>query len=335
MFGADEVPNGRVRPVLAGQVMGTPQLVGMQYLAGRGGALAQLHAAANAPYFAIWPAISAGRTSKNCWSNLTVDDVITGLTQSVSLRFDPAAGPKGDHKQFLAFSRFFGLPAVSYEGGPDTSCFFVHDSSTAAKDAANLDPRITDVVADYLSHLAAMGQYQLSYFTCCTGPWSMFGQWTLAPNATLFQTAAKTVAVKRALAAPMPQQAFGTPLPATLDPTRDSAGQLADQGVIGPWRRPGANHTLFFPLQRTTGTVSVRLNVSSDTAGTTIRVGTSLADSADVAIPATAGSSILTPAVRLPATASYTVVRLLVQMPDSDPWVAQSSNATVWAVQVE
>lgn len=74
-------PSGRWRPVLAGQVMGTPQMEGLRYLWNSRGIApdSKLHATANAPYFAIWPAKSAGRTSKNCWSNLTEADVLEGL----------------------------------------------------------------------------------------------------------------------------------------------------------------------------------------------------------------------------------------------------------------
>ena len=53
-FGATEVPNGRIRPVLAGQEGDGPQWDGLLYLEAVHGPPSQfIHATANAPYFAM------------------------------------------------------------------------------------------------------------------------------------------------------------------------------------------------------------------------------------------------------------------------------------------
>ena len=75
-FGADEVPNGRVRPVLAGQSGDGPQWEGLQYLdAVHGPPSKFIHATANAPYFAM-NSSSAGRDSLNCKDGWTADQVL-------------------------------------------------------------------------------------------------------------------------------------------------------------------------------------------------------------------------------------------------------------------
>ena len=73
-----------------------------------------------------------------------------------------------------------GVRVLTYEGGPDTSCFFSNPSSIPGKLMANLDPRMARITYDYLAGHAAHGQHYgaLNWFVCCaTSYGSIFGQW--------------------------------------------------------------------------------------------------------------------------------------------------------------
>jgi hypothetical protein len=48
-----------------------------------------------------------------------------------------------------------GVRVLTYEGGPDTSCFFANPSSVPGKLMANLDPRMQKLTFEYLSGHAA------------------------------------------------------------------------------------------------------------------------------------------------------------------------------------
>ena len=84
-FGKAEVPNGRVRPVLAGQEGDGPQWEGLQYLdAVHGHPSDFIHATANAPYFAM-NSSGAGRDSPNCKDGWTASQVCLCVCVSVRL----------------------------------------------------------------------------------------------------------------------------------------------------------------------------------------------------------------------------------------------------------
>jgi hypothetical protein len=185
VFGATEVPNGRVRPVLAGQMGDGPQWEGLQYLeAVHGDPSDYIHATANAPYFGMNG--SAGRGSQNCQDGWSSDDVLNLL--ELELHKPGPLGGSGylagrDVKNSQAVSAvhalWYSVKVLTYEGGDDTSCFFANPSSVPAKKEANLDPRMADIAYTYLTGHAAHGQHYgaLNWFVCCATSYDfIYGQ---------------------------------------------------------------------------------------------------------------------------------------------------------------
>jgi len=216
---------------------------------------------------------------------------------------------------FITYAKLFSLDVFSYEGGPDTSCFFDFNSSTPAKNEANLDPRIQSIVQTYLGYLRAMGGYTLSYFTCCTGAWTQFGQWTLAPNQTTYAGAPKRKAIEAVLAAAEPEQLFGAALPGTVDATLGAAGD--DETVVpvaGPWTRPGVGESRYYPVRPSGGsssTMQLRLNVTTEIGAGAVNVTTSgnPADWVTVSVPpGQKGQWALTEAVQVLVEPPFTTL---------------------------
>lgn len=137
-FGASERPRGRVRPVLSAQhAFSDPARQGLRYLQYHHGNVSDyLWGLATAPYMGYsWqtPDKQAPRNeSMNCWNNQTADFVLDrlGYTQQIA---DTPSNVKPDEQSGLwehkTLAGAFGLNYLAYEGGPDTSCFFNHDSS--------------------------------------------------------------------------------------------------------------------------------------------------------------------------------------------------------------
>lgn len=189
VFGQHEVPNGRVRPVLAGQVGDGPQWEGLQYLESVHGPPGNfIHASANAPYFGMNG--SASRGSLNCRDGWTKDQVLDLL--ELELHKPGVDGGGGylasrDVKNSQAVSAvhalWYGVRVLTYEGGDDTSCFFANPSSVPAKKEANLDPRMANITYTYLVGHAAHGQHYgaLNWFVCCATSYDfIYGQCVLA-----------------------------------------------------------------------------------------------------------------------------------------------------------
>jgi hypothetical protein len=161
--------------VLAGQSGDGPQWEGLKYLdAVHGPPATFVHASANAPYFSM-NSSDASRDSYNCKDGWTAAQVLDLL--ELELHKPGVEGGNGyiasrDVKNAQALSavhaRWYGIRVLTYEGGPDTSCFFANPSSVPGKMMANLDPRMKQLTYEYLTGHAAHGQHYgaLNWFVC-------------------------------------------------------------------------------------------------------------------------------------------------------------------------
>ena len=114
---------------------------------------------------------------------------------------------------------------LTYEGGPDTSCFFENPSSVPAKLMANLDPRMKQITYEYLAGHAAHGQHYgaLNWFVCCSGSYDfIYGQWGISNSLANFSLAPKWLGIEQALAAQAPAPTLGAPVPGIVDTVADA-----------------------------------------------------------------------------------------------------------------
>lgn len=334
VFGA---ASDRVRPVLAGQVMGEPQLQGLRWLTTCGSVQepsSVFWATANAPYFTLYPDNSASRSSRSCLPSLTKDDVLDGLNDTLVQRLTASRNVTGAHQYFSAVAAFYSLHAVSYEGGPDTSCFFSAASSVPAKVAAHLDPRMRTIVSDYAKRLQAFtGSYDLTYFTWGVGPWNQFGEWTLAPNMSTWPGAPKLLGLQDAMAAPLPAAAsLGVQLPAAAIAASERAAQAWSTNSDSPWARPRVNATAWFVVRPAAGrsgyTLSVNATVSGADPPGAIDVSVNNGAPTRVSIAAT-GVTPATVSLQVPDAKALSVVELRA-VGDSNAY----TNFTVFGISI-
>ena len=134
--------NTTVRMVLAGQ-SANPAIAreGLQLIERTYGPPGQfIYAVAGAPYFAIGTADSS--------TTLTPDQVIAALSTAID-----NGSVTYHYEENAALARWYGMPYVAYEGGPDT----FGPNNVAAKRAAQFDPRMKDLVVRYLNNWYAYG----------------------------------------------------------------------------------------------------------------------------------------------------------------------------------
>ena len=127
---------------------------------------------------------------------------------------------------------------LTYEGGPDTSCFFANPSSVPGKMMANLDPRMKQLTYEYLAGHAAHGQHYgaLNWFVCCSSSYDfIYGQWGISNSLANFSLAPKWLGIQQALEAPMPVPTLGVPVPGLVDAATDavSVGRPTSHGFCG------------------------------------------------------------------------------------------------------
>jgi len=130
------------------------------------------YAIAGAPYFNL------GDTNNN--KNMTVNDVINALQESIA-SMSPSIGV--GQNNYLAgnaeLARWYGLKVRGYEGGPDT---FGPNGIQEKKQATN-DPRMTNLVIDYLNEWEAYGFEALNWFSAGASDFdSQYGTWALTED---------------------------------------------------------------------------------------------------------------------------------------------------------
>lgn len=163
-----------VRPVFSGQVV-QPSIAhaGLQFIeAVYGPPSRYFYAYAGAPYFNL------GKLQQ--FDGLSVDAVLQAMNDSVT-----ALPTVNAFEKNLAITRWYGLPFIAYEGGPDT----FGPGSIVAKREANLDPRMLDICKRYMSTWYASGGAMFMWFTAGAGNWdSPYGAWELTTDLAVNDT---------------------------------------------------------------------------------------------------------------------------------------------------
>jgi hypothetical protein len=181
VYGATAL-NKTIRPVLASQIS-YPFLIKLQvgYIAKVYGPPNQfIYAIAGAPYFGL-----DDQTINN--ANDTVDDVIGSLRKAVDVDTNNTDLP------FIAIAKQYDVKCLAYEGGPDIG---QRDQSVDAKIAANRDPRMTDLLVDYLNGWYGDGGGLFMYFDL-TSAYNKWGCWGLMDD--IAQPTAKTKAIVKVI----------------------------------------------------------------------------------------------------------------------------------------
>ena len=242
----DEAFAARVRPVLAHQI-GWPALwlhEGLRYLdVNHGHPADHLAAVAGAPYLLLG--------AVNADPDMTSDMVLDALEAGV-------AALEGDAVlEYNAFeARWYGLPFVAYEGGPDTA----GELGIAAKVDAALDPRMGQVCLGLLTRWYGYGFGHFDWFQAGAGNWNTpWGTFTLT-NDMANQATSKILALDQAIAAPTPPLTEGRPVPGSID-LRQHVSRPANWDTAEPyWAAIGLGHQRDF-LVRATRPATYRVHV--------------------------------------------------------------------------
>jgi hypothetical protein len=159
----------RVRPVLPAQLANGGTLAEpLAYLAARhGGAAAFVWAAAGAPYVTVFDDDAGKR------AGLTLDTIFAEMTSYAEVNVHSWM------KSFARLSAGAGLKMVAYEGGQH----LYGTGSTEAKLAAQLDPRMRDVLLQNAANWSASGGDLLVHYSLCSA-WNRFGAWGLSSDIT-------------------------------------------------------------------------------------------------------------------------------------------------------
>ncbi|MCL2661545.1 MAG: hypothetical protein FWD64_13645 [Acidobacteriaceae bacterium] len=214
--------NDTIRPVLASQI-GFPyvlrdQLNFMEHF--YGAPSDTIYAIAGAPY------LNLGSASND--PSLTVDQVITALQNNLPALVQAA-------EQYTALAAYYGLKHLTYEGGLDIEGDTGGNYLTA-KLPANYDPRMGEIINEYLTDMYAAGIEQVMYYNEA-GAYGTWGAWGLTENIynlSGYKFAAITAFVNQ----PPPEVTAGTLLPGSATGgtlALDAGAYIADQWQnIGP-----------------------------------------------------------------------------------------------------
>lgn len=193
-----------VRPVLASQIAyPIPLTVQMAFIAQHYGAPRNyLYAVAGAPYFGIGPDSTGQPLVKR--DDLTVDQIAQSMRQSIA---DYASGGLWS---FSRIAREYGVRFFAYEGGPDIG---FGGTSLTARIAVNWDPRMKDMLSDYLSTWYRCGGGLFMYFSH-VGAFGPHGAWGITDDIT--KPSPKSAALEEVLTQPEPSPIAGTSIPGAL-----------------------------------------------------------------------------------------------------------------------
>jgi hypothetical protein len=226
--------NKTVRPVLASQIgwnyVVRDQLNFLEHFYGKPSDT--IYAIAGAPYLNI------GDLSND--PTLTTDRVLDKLESGVS-------DLKAAIARYTSLATYYGLKNLMYEGGIDLEGDTLGNFA-AAKLPANYDPRISQIMTDYLNGVYADGADQLMYFTG-TGAYGPFGTWGLTENVSNL-TGPKYSAVINFANAATPAPNVGTLLPAVStggSVTLDAGAFTGDR-----WESTGTSGALTYPATGST-----------------------------------------------------------------------------------
>ena len=159
----------RVRPVLPGQVANAGTISEpLAYLAARhGGAASFFYATAGAPYVTVFNDDAGTR------AGLTLDTIFAEMTSYAEVNVHTWM------KSFAKLSFDNGVRMVAYEGGQH----LYGTGSTDVKLAAQLDPRMKDILLLNIANWTASGGDLFVHYNLCSG-WDRHGAWGLSSDIT-------------------------------------------------------------------------------------------------------------------------------------------------------
>ncbi len=197
VWGANAITN-RVRPVLGGQ------LVNSFILDTQLAYLNRVHGDPRTYLTAV-----TGTSFMNLWAveytTMTTDEILAYLATSVQ-------GEYPRYEEYAVKAALNGLKSFASEGGVDT----FGENNIEAKKAAALDPRMAQVVADFLREWYERGGSQFNWFVAgATDYDTRFGTWGLTNDITDLSTP-KFEAVAAAAAAPAAAPTIGTMIPNSI-----------------------------------------------------------------------------------------------------------------------
>jgi len=166
VFGDAEMMT-RVRPVLPGQIANAGTISApLEYLAARhGGAAGYFYAVTGAPYVTVFDDDAGTR------SGLTVDAIFADMTSYAEVNVHAWM------RSYAQLASAHGVRMVAYEGGQH----LYGTGSTDAKLAAQLDPRMKDVILLNYANWFASGGELFMHYNLCSG-WSRYGAWGLSSD---------------------------------------------------------------------------------------------------------------------------------------------------------
>lgn len=240
-FGKGERPNGRVRPVLAGQIGGFTNAVGLKYLdAVHGPPRGYTHALAAAPYF--------GSPADKQDPNATVDQIIAGFQQGAGVYRPSTNVSRGANPlaQSALNAALYGLRLRAYESGTGSGSVKGKGENCKNNAAAQMDPRMKAIVEQYESNLNGNGLYSPNWFVFIASnyddPPYCFA-WGISNDPKTF-TSPKFEGLMAHQAKPPPLMSLGKSVPATLNASVD---QMGSRWPYQPaWRYLDTNQTAEF-----------------------------------------------------------------------------------------
>jgi hypothetical protein len=290
--------NNTVRMVLAGQ-SANPTIAreGLQLIERTYGPPGQfIYAVAGAPYFAIGTADSS--------TTLTTDQIISALSTAID-----SGTVTNAYEENAALARWYGMPYVAYEGGPDT----FGPNNVAAKRAAQFDPRMKDLVVRYLNAWYAYGFGLFNWFVAGATPYNTaYGTWGLTDDMSNLNTP-KLQAIDALATGPRPVMSGGWGIPGEAD-ARGYAG--AQRPFTSPYLTALGNGDYRDYLVRAPADGNYRIEVAVAAAwpGSKLLILANHAQVATQEIPVTGSDSTFQylPPVTAVLTAGMNVVRLQV-----------------------
>jgi len=233
-----EAINTRVRPVLAGQVV-QPLIaqLGLDYInAVYGPPKKWFHSIAGAPYFNL------GDLNNNM--TMTKDQVLDAMQQSIDT-MSPSIGVGGNNylAGHVSLARWYGLEVRGYEGGPDT----FGPNGIQAKSDASLDPRMKDLVIQYLNNWYSYGFGPLNWFVAGADSYnSQYGTWAITDDIKNLAVP-KVLGIDAVRTSPPPPLAVGPAVPTTLNATEFVGHRVP---IVDPYLRYLSNNSDFFYIIR-------------------------------------------------------------------------------------
>jgi hypothetical protein len=240
--------------VLAGQVA-QPLVVdeGLRYIENVWGAPNKfIYAIAGAPYFNLGEGSNV--------DGLTTQQVLNYLNESVnSMAVSTGVSTKNALAQHTAFSGWYGVSMLGYEGGPDT----FGPTSIQAKKNATLDPQMESIVVSYLNTWYNYGFGPLNWFVAgATDYDTQYGTWGVLENMHNFD-----VPKLRGI----DDVRLKAPPPITVGPQAPTVGYNATQYVghpdpnVDPYLRYLNAGAYFYYIIRTTSATQLKVTVHAQT----------------------------------------------------------------------